>query len=634
MRKKIIIISILSTLWLYGKAQGYYYDAWFDNNLGTMTHGTVPFGENELSLDLSAITSPGLHFLNIIPYYEWGEMGVWKCIPFVMPEGWPGNQEPGSIEYWVTGYDSKPKTKPYGDEATALDIDISGMSCGLHFLNYRVFTKSGYPSPWKIIPFYLSNDTFGKEEMQYEYWIDAEETHKTGVGIMPGALDLVLDPSSLSDGEHTFHFKAGNLFGNYGEDFTTTFYVLKGELSLIKNPNIVATSKTNIPNWTCTRTAQNGNTKDASGDTFFEVWNPTPASILFDYYQDIELTNGVYRLESSVFNSTTDVSGATVNEAVGLYAQTNQHEWFTPVSKDCVIEDVAPSVADGIIVTDGHLRVGVRNRNVMSARWAGADDFLLTYLGTTQEVFGKSEKDALIYSEGKQIGTWPANPDGSRDASILIFNSDANSALTTGWTASNVKPLKGEAWDGDNANSYFDFCKTSAYTSSLEQELKLLPAGDYTLSLMVRCSEGAQMTVTATSGSNQVSKTYTGIGNVSPSYSHFEKGWQLFTLPAVSVASGGSLKIQVTASMAANQWWSADDFKLSWTGNTPIIDDGNSLRGDVNGDGEVNVGDLVSVSNYMAGDGSVSKEAADVNEDGEVNVGDMVVISNIMSGNE
>jgi hypothetical protein len=59
-----------------------------------------------------------------------------------------------------------------------------------------------------------------------------------------------------------------------------------------------------------------------------------------------------------------------------------------------------------------------------------------------------------------------------------------------------------------------------------------------------------------------------------------------------------------------------------------------ALRGDVNGDGEVNVGDLVSVSNYMAGDDSVSKDAADVNQDGEVNVGDMVVISNIMSGNE
>jgi len=71
-----------------------------------------------------------------------------------------------------------------------------------------------------------------------------------------------------------------------------------------------------------------------------------------------------------------------------------------------------------------------------------------------------------------------------------------------------------------------------------------------------------------------------------------------------------------------------------WKDFSNIVELPEVLRGDVNGDGEVNVGDLVSVSNYMAGDGSVSKDAADVNEDGEVNVGDMVVISNIMSGNE
>ena len=65
-----------------------------------------------------------------------------------------------------------------------------------------------------------------------------------------------------------------------------------------------------------------------------------------------------------------------------------------------------------------------------------------------------------------------------------------------------------------------------------------------------------------------------------------------------------------------------------------LIDD-STLPGDVNGDGEVNVGDLVSVSNFMAGEGGdITLEAADVNGDGEVNVGDMVVISNIMSGNE
>lgn len=57
------------------------------------------------------------------------------------------------------------------------------------------------------------------------------------------------------------------------------------------------------------------------------------------------------------------------------------------------------------------------------------------------------------------------------------------------------------------------------------------------------------------------------------------------------------------------------------------------LRGDVNIDDEINVGDLVSVSNFMAGDESISKVDADANEDDEVNVGDMVTITNIMADN-
>ena len=57
------------------------------------------------------------------------------------------------------------------------------------------------------------------------------------------------------------------------------------------------------------------------------------------------------------------------------------------------------------------------------------------------------------------------------------------------------------------------------------------------------------------------------------------------------------------------------------------------LRGDVNNDDEINVGDLVCVSNFMAGDETVAKVDADTNEDQEVNVGDMVVITNVMSGN-
>ena len=57
-----------------------------------------------------------------------------------------------------------------------------------------------------------------------------------------------------------------------------------------------------------------------------------------------------------------------------------------------------------------------------------------------------------------------------------------------------------------------------------------------------------------------------------------------------------------------------------------------AILGDVNGDGEVNVGDIVTVCNVMAGISTVDPQVADVNKDGEVNVGDIVTICNIMAG--
>ena len=54
--------------------------------------------------------------------------------------------------------------------------------------------------------------------------------------------------------------------------------------------------------------------------------------------------------------------------------------------------------------------------------------------------------------------------------------------------------------------------------------------------------------------------------------------------------------------------------------------------GDVNGDGKVNVGDIMAVINYMAGQTTgISKQKADVNGDNAVNVGDIMAIINSMA---
>ena len=58
-----------------------------------------------------------------------------------------------------------------------------------------------------------------------------------------------------------------------------------------------------------------------------------------------------------------------------------------------------------------------------------------------------------------------------------------------------------------------------------------------------------------------------------------------------------------------------------------------NLKGDVNGDGEVGIGDIISITNVMAGDGTEeANNRADVNGDGEVGIGDIISITNIMAG--
>jgi len=76
---------------------------------------------------------------------------------------------------------------------------------------------------------------------------------------------------------------------------------------------------------------------------------------------------------------------------------------------------------------------------------------------------------------------------------------------------------------------------------------------------------------------------------------------------------------------AASEPSSLKIYGIEWSSTSP--------KGDVNGDGKVNVGDIMAVINVMAGvGGEAEKAAADINGDGAVNVGDIMAVINIMAG--
>ena len=324
------------------------------------------------------------------------------------------------------------------------------------------------------------------------------------------------------------------------------------EIGGIRNATVIANSKTDIPGWTCVRSADNGFTKEASGDTYFEVWHPTASGISFNYYQDITgLQDGIYHLSANVFQS------GAADGAVALYGQTAGQLWTAPVMTDGTITD-SPISVEQIAVTNAKLRVGVRNVAPMKTRWAGADNFVLTRVS---DLPSTDEELSYLMAEYDEtlMSVWPVNTDDTRDASGMIINPQATGQRTDGWTMQNVEFSKGEAYDSDSSNPYFNYWSASSYTSSMTQKISGLPAGKYALSAILRGSSSVPLTLTASTGKDSQQAKFTGTGTTATG--DLPLGWQKVTTPAVSVGKGDVLTISLKAS--GSSWWSADNFQLT-----------------------------------------------------------------------
>ena len=84
------------------------------------------------------------------------------------------------------------------------------------------------------------------------------------------------------------------------------------------------------------------------------------------------------------------------------------------------------------------------------------------------------------------------------------------------------------------------------------------------------------------------------------------------------VAKGDSLRLGIRADARRRDGTRHPEYKNGWFKVDYcriflVID---KLRGDVNADGQVGIGDIVAITNYMAGGTDYSLERCDVNGDG------------------
>ena len=338
----------------------------------------------------------------------------------------------------------------------------------------------------------------------------------------------------------------------------------------IINATIMTESKSEIKGWTCERNAQNGFTKGDWGNTYFEVWDEKAERIDFNYYQDIDdIANGVYQLTAACFNYSDGVSGAYVNGRVGIYAMADDVCYFEPVTTDEEINWDHRLSIDKIVVRNGKMRIGVRNFGEMSARWAGADDFELTYLGTEEEVLSESYESVVENAEEKIRKTFDDLGKGKWNATGLMANPKCSRGTSDFWTCTNLSTNSGESFDGSNSNKYWDKWNSDNLNSSMTQTIPYLPSGKYVLGALLRGTKDVDLVLTATlikADGSQISFTQSakGADNATVSGSAYKNGWQLVETEPFEVEKGDRLEIGGKVAAKITAWWSLDNFQLTY----------------------------------------------------------------------
>lgn len=203
------------------------YEYWFDDNYSAVVKKQAGAGEQLLSLSLEGLAS-GVHYFNCRAVNERGEYGSPIREMFYIPQTEVNaNAQIAKSEYWLDDDYSNRTTLTAPNTEHAFTIDISALSSGVHYFNYRAVDNKGVWGNTIRQAFYIAiaDNLPAIGKISYEYWLNDDTAHKvTGEGTSSEYI-FNIDISSLDEGSHTFNFRAKDPLDQWGDTFVSSFVI-------------------------------------------------------------------------------------------------------------------------------------------------------------------------------------------------------------------------------------------------------------------------------------------------------------------------------------------------------------------------------------------------------------------------
>ena len=201
------------------------YEYWLDNDANKRISAQNSSETQAFSIDISQMTQ-GIHFFNFRAHNTNGDMGMLKRFLFYIPETASADAIVTHYEYWLDDdLTQKVTQNSQGGDFTVL-IDISQLTAGVHFYNFRAKNSDGIWSALKRMLFFVPEPvTDGATVSRYEYWIDDDPTQKVSEGSSEGSVVKSIDVSTLEAGIHFLNFRVQNSEGIWGALKRFLFYL-------------------------------------------------------------------------------------------------------------------------------------------------------------------------------------------------------------------------------------------------------------------------------------------------------------------------------------------------------------------------------------------------------------------------
>ena len=220
----ILSLLLLSTLTKGQNLVGYEY--WFDTDYPSKVYTAHTQEQISFEADVSTF-SQGLHY---ITFRAKDSEGKWS--PPLTQYFYRTSTDNGadnalnSYEYWIDKDITNKKTTESTNGTIILDLDVTTLTQGVHYLNFRAKDKLGHWSNLLTQYFYRTSTDNGADNAlsSYEYWIDKDVTNKKSVESSNGMVTFYLDVSDLSQGVHYLNFRAKDKLGNWSNLLTQYFY--------------------------------------------------------------------------------------------------------------------------------------------------------------------------------------------------------------------------------------------------------------------------------------------------------------------------------------------------------------------------------------------------------------------------